>query len=796
MTALDTLISKNATFGKAFTDLQSGNAYIDSRGNIVSKIETIPDPITDADDRIIGYNQKPKTLFTLQKGTKEGEFTIPKLRNEKEGGYFNATLNLTPTSNGFTLNEPEKNITGQYFSPYKGQDVSGQQWVGMSPQLAGYLNTIQSGEATVEKQDVSYEDGKTGTQYALIDANGNRAGTLNSIPGRDDIATVKTYNQEAGGFLDLYVYVDPKTGRVAPVQDFSKQVTYQAPTQGAFWDQIAKGAKDFAPYAAMLFGGPLAAELGGGLLGAAGSSAIFQAVGGTPVEKIAENIAKGAAIGGAVGSSGLDIANTAGGGITGQLAQNTAANLISGQNLENAVTGAVKSVSIGSLTSPSVPSDTTAFDTTQDISDTSGFDIPEPTPAQQIIGGNMATYYDEMNDPAIEMQDTTPYDYSPEEQQIIYQLAQEAGGTQSINDAYYALTKAAQQTAQSSGLKIGDVLGFFKKNPTLTKGLITAGVSAAGGLLTNQANVQAAQISAQAMKDAAATAAEAQKFRPVGVTTRFGASQFGFDPTTGQLTSAGYQLTPELKAMQDRIMALSGQGLTEAEQAAGRYAPLTAGAQGLFGLGQQYLAQTPEQVAADYMAKQQNLLAPSRERQLAQLQNQLFQTGRGGLSVGATGARPSGAAGLGAASPEMEAYYNALAQQDAQLAASAQQAGQQQVQFGAGLLGSGANLLGSYTQGLTGAYAPFSTGVGVGSSLESLGQAPLDIGAQLGGRSAQAGANVGQTLLQGGLLGARTTQAASGVSPFGTALTGLANSPEAQQALAQWLSSSDKRTQA
>jgi len=358
------------------------------------------------------------------------------------------------------------------------------------------------------------------------------------------------------------------------------------------------------------------------------------------------------------------------------------------------------------------------------------------------------------------------------------------------------LSQAVQNYATGTGLKIGDVVKFFKSNPSLTKGLISAGISTAGGLLTNQANVEAARISAQAMRDAAATAAEAQRFRPVGVTTRFGQSQFGFDPTTGQLTSAGYTVNPELKAMQDRIMALSGQGLTEAEQAAGRYAPLTAGAQGLFGLGQQYLAQSPEQVAADYMARQQNLLAPSRERQLAQLQNQLFNTGRGGLSVGATGMRPSGAGGLGASSPEMEAYYNALAQQDAALAAQATQAGQQQVQFGAGLLGSGANLLGSYTQGLTGAYSPFSTGIGVGSSLESLGQAPLDIGAQLGGRSAQAGANVGQSLLQGGLLGARTTQAASGVSPFGTALTGLANSPEAQQALAQWLSNPEKRTQA
>lgn len=356
-------------------------------------------------------------------------------------------------------------------------------------------------------------------------------------------------------------------------------------------------------------------------------------------------------------------------------------------------------------------------------------------------------------------------------------------GDPEFNPYDYQLAETARETARESGLTVGNVLKFFQSNPNVTKGLIGAGVSAAGGLLTSQANVEAARISAQAMRDAAATAAEAQKFRPVGVTTRFGASQFGFDPTTGQLTSAGYTVSPELKAMQDRIMALSGQGLTEAEQAAGRYAPLTAGAQGLFGLGQQYLAQSPEQVAADYMARQQNLLAPSRERQFAQLQNQLFNTGRGGLSVGATGMRPSGAGGLGAASPEMEAYYNALAQQDAALAAQATQAGQQQVQFGAGLLGSGANLLGSYTQGLTGAYAPFSTGVGVGSSLESLGQAPLDIGAQLGGRSAQAGANVGQTLLQGGLLGARTTQAASGVSPFGAALTRFADSPEAQQAL-------------
>jgi len=524
-----------------------------------------------------------------------------------------------------------------------------------------------------------------------------------------------------------------------------------------------------------------------------------------------EEAVKSGIISSGAGLAGGTVAQGTGSAVAGQVAAGTTAGLLAGQTGEQALIRGVGNINAASLFPDSgvtVPTeqqalaqqqdlqnqlasfevDTTAssFDTKDIINDGSGFTPPTPTPQTPITGntgGNMATYDDEMNVSATELQDTTPFNFSPEEQQLIYQLAQEAGGTQEISDAYAAITQAAQQTANQSGLTVGNVLKFFQSNPNVTKGLIGAGISTAGGLLRNQANVEAARISAQAMRDAAATAAEAQKFRPVGVTTRFGASQFGFDPTTGQLTSAGYQLTPELKAMQDRIMALSGQGLTEAEQAGGRYAPLTAGAQGLFSLGQQYLAKSPEQAAADYMAKQQNLLAPSREREFAQLQNRLFQTGRGGLSVGGTGMRPGGGEGLRAASPEMEAYYNALAQQDAQLAAQAQTEGQRQVQFGAGLLGTGSNLLGSYREGLTGAYSPFSTSIGVGSALESLGQAPLDIGAQLGGRSAQAGANVGRTLFEGGIAGARTTQAASGVSPFGTALTRFADSPEAQQAL-------------
>ena len=182
-------------------------------------------------------------------------------------------------------------------------------------------------------------------------------------------------------------------------------------------------------------------------------------------------------------------------------------------------------------------------------------------------------------------------------------------------------------------------------------------------------------------------------------------------------------------------------------------------------------------------ARQQDLLAPSRERQMAQLENRLFNTGRGGLSVGATGMRPGGGAGLGAASPEMEAYYNAIAQQDAALGAQAQQAGQQQVAFGTGLFGTGANLMGQYQQGQVGALSPFQAYLNATQGIESLGQSPLEIGSALGGRSAQAGANVGQFLQRGGQGAALTTQAGQ-FDPLAASLQAIGQNRKFGQALA------------
>jgi len=133
---------------------------------------------------------------------------------------------------------------------------------------------------------------------------------------------------------------------------------------------------------------------------------------------------------------------------------------------------------------------------------------------------------------------------------------------------------------------------------------------------------------------------------------------------------------------------------------------------------------------------------------------------------------------LGATTPELQALFNARAQQEAQLAAQAQQAGQQQVQFGAGLLGTGAQTMGNYYAGQQAAYAPYTTALGQVQALEAAAQQPFTMGTQLGQTAAQAGANVGRLGLAGAEYSTNlaTGQAATN-NPYASILSGLGASP-------------------
>lgn len=245
-------------------------------------------------------------------------------------------------------------------------------------------------------------------------------------------------------------------------------------------------------------------------------------------------------------------------------------------------------------------------------------------------------------------------------------------------------------------------------------------------------SIYASNQAANATTNAAAQAAQAAQFRPVGVTTRFGKSGFNYDEA-GRLIGAGYQVAPDVAAAREGLMGMAGTGLGQAQQIQAFQPNVNAQAAGLFNLGAQYVAQTPQAAAQQYMTQQQQLLAPGREQQLAQLTNQQQQQGRLGLATGGTTAGyTAGAPGLQATNPQMAAYYNAQAQQDAQLAAQAQQAGMQQTQFGQGLMTGGLNLSGQGFGLQTQALAPYTQYAQQAANLENLGQNALTQGMGLG----------------------------------------------------------------
>ena len=234
-------------------------------------------------------------------------------------------------------------------------------------------------------------------------------------------------------------------------------------------------------------------------------------------------------------------------------------------------------------------------------------------------------------------------------------------------------------------------------------GLLGGGVNAYLSAQQRQAIQNAYNQQSQQVAQAAARAQQQATFKPVGITTAFGQSQFQVDPTTGQLVSAGYTATPEVAAQRERLFGLGAQAL-----------PTTADTQ---------------TIQQQYIAQQQGLLAPGREQQLAQLRNRQYQRGTTGLATGGTvaGYAPN-AAGLMATNPEMSAYYNALAREDAALSANAP----------------------TYAQNLLNAQINTGTGLfGAANTLEGYARQPLALSTDLAKAQAASGAYAGQLGLTG-----------------------------------------------
>ena len=280
-----------------------------------------------------------------------------------------------------------------------------------------------------------------------------------------------------------------------------------------------------------------------------------------------------------------------------------------------------------------------------------------------------------------------------------------------------------------------------------------------GKLVSSVANIftgadktaEAAQQASARQEEAARVAAIASQFRPVGMTTRFGSSQFTreIDPRTGMpyVSSASYTAAPELAALQDRLFGSFASSLPSNFDYLN---PLETGASRAFGLGEQYLATSPQQAEQDYMNRTMALLAPQREQELASVRNRVFQTGRSGLGVGGT------TTGRLASNPELAALYNARNQQDLEIAQRAIEQGQARQQFGLNLYNQGAGLFGLRDTLRSQAYSPLQTVLGTAGQVENLSQMPFQLGVQLG-TSALPGQTAGAQMYNQGISNAANT---------------------------------------
>lgn len=288
--------------------------------------------------------------------------------------------------------------------------------------------------------------------------------------------------------------------------------------------------------------------------------------------------------------------------------------------------------------------------------------------------------------------------------------------------------------------------------------IAAAATSLIGSSLAGRSAERAARTAASAQERSARIAASASAFRPVGVSTRFGTSRFqmGTDQYGNPIvTGAGYEASPEIRAYQDRLAALAGQGLSEAEGARLFGMPLQDAAQRSFALGAGYLAESPEAARQRAFNLLQDVRRPEQIREENRLAATAFGRGRAGVNIG------------GAGQPELFALARAREEQRARDVLSAEQLAQQQIQFGTGLFGTGANLESTRLGLQSTALSPFMSAFGAQQSLEQAAMQPLEIGAQLGGRNVNvAGANA---LLQGGLGAAQTQLQGRLVGPSLTA---------------------------
>lgn len=166
-------------------------------------------------------------------------------------------------------------------------------------------------------------------------------------------------------------------------------------------------------------------------------------------------------------------------------------------------------------------------------------------------------------------------------------------------------------------------------------GKFIGGITDAVGLTDIKGTQQRGEQAAAAQREAALRGAQVSAFRPVGMTSRFGTGQFDITEVGGvpRVTGARYTVAPELQAIQDQIMGLTGGAVTTAQEAQMAAQPLGTAAQRLFNLGGQYISESPEAARQRIYSQLQEARLPSQLQEEQRLSAGAFGRGRDRKSV-------------------------------------------------------------------------------------------------------------------------------------------------------------------
>jgi hypothetical protein len=321
LSPMDFLGTKNATLDTALKALKSGEATISPQGAIVSKTKfNNPDRqlyqlgankyfINDGGDFEIAPPPTPFTYLKLQ-AMPDGGYGLPKIKNEKDGGWFEFSLpktinpvykeRIVPAVPAMTYIDNDGYYQTQPAQPQKvyqdlvsqelpknwdttasvkvipkipgGQDFSYQDYFQSSTGVSNDVRAIQSGDVVAEKYKQYFTDAEGNLsndfayRYKLVDSNGSVVALNYEITQDGVLKSPNYWNHVHAGTNNVYVAFDPKSGRVAPIENFESQVVYNLSGGKTFWSQIADTAKAAAPVFAAIFTPAIGEVIGAALM--------------------------------------------------------------------------------------------------------------------------------------------------------------------------------------------------------------------------------------------------------------------------------------------------------------------------------------------------------------------------------------------------------------------------------------------------------------------------------------------------------------------------------------------------